>query len=210
MHLEICVEDTSGKILLDGLLARLIRPDVTWKVHGYKGIGRVPRNLGNTNNASRRIFLDNLPKLIRGCANTPYVTALIVVVDNDDRNCKEFLAELKSVHRAIAPQSNVIFRIAIEEMEAWLLGDPDALRAAFPNVREDLLASYDQDTTCGTWEMLADVIHPGGSAALLQEGWPAPGEAKCRWATEVVPHLAVNDNASPSFRKFLEALAPYT
>lgn len=211
MHLEVCVEDALGKIFLDGLLSRILRHDVSWNVHGYKGIGRLPRNLGNTNHPARRIFLDNLPKLIRGCANTPYVNSLIVVVDCDDRDCETFLNELKAVHAVVAPNANVVFRIAIEEMEAWFLGDPDALRAAFPFVREDALAGYSQDSVCGTWEKLADVIHPGKSAALLEEGWPAPGEAKCRWAAAIFPHMALDEsNYSHSFRKLLQAFAPYT
>lgn len=209
MHLEICVEDASGKLLLDGILPRIIRQDVTWQVHGYKGIGRIPRGLQNTDNAQHRILLDNLPKLIRGCANTPYVTALIIIVDTDERDCSAFLQELHAVHAAVAPNANVIFRLAIEEMEAWILGDPEAIAAAYPNVRLDVLAEYQQDSVCGTWEVLADAVHPGGALALNTAGWPAPGEAKCEWAASIAPHLDVATNKSPSFHKLMAALAPY-
>lgn len=210
MHIEICVEDGSGKIFLDNILPSIIRQDVTWKVHGYKGIGRIPRNIQNTNRAQHRIILDNLPKLIRGCANTPYVTALIIVVDTDNKDCIEFLNELKAIHAQVAPNANVIFRLAIEEMEAWMLGDPNAIQAAYPNVKMAVIAAYDQDSVCGTWEVLADAVHAGGSAALKAEGWPAPGRVKCEWATNIPPHMDVSANASPSFNKLLEALAPYT
>lgn len=209
MHLEICVEDASGKLFLDGILPRIIRRDVTWKVHGYAGIGHIPKGLRSTDNAAQRIFLDNLPKLIRGCANTPYVTALFIVVDTDSRNCGDFLRDLKGVQQAIAPESNVIFRLAVEEMEAWILGDPDALRAAFAKVNEVALQSYVQDAVCGTWEVLADVVYPGGSSALIAEGWPAPGRAKCGWAEAVTPHMSFTNNASPSFQKLLQALQPF-
>lgn len=209
MHVEVCVEDASGKIVVESIMERYLRADVSWRVHSYRGIGHIPKNLGSTVNAERRILLDNLPKLIRGCASTPYVSLLIVVVDSDDRDCADFLQELQTVRTSVAPTANVIFRIAIEEIEAWLLGDPEAIEAAYPIRRRDLLAGYVQDSVCGTWERLADIIHLGGAAALQKEGWPAPGIAKVEWAREISPHLDLAANQSPSFNKFLEALAPF-
>lgn len=209
MHVEVCVEDASGRIVVESIMERYVRPDVSWRVHSYRGVGHIPKNLGSTANAGKRILLDNLPKLIRGCASTPYVSVLIIVVDSDNRDCADFLQELKDVHAAIAPTSNVVFRIAIEEIEAWLLGDPKAVEAAYQIKRRDLLASYIQDSVCGTWERLADIIHSGGAAALIEEGWPAPGIAKSEWAREISPLLNLTANRSPSFNKFLEALEPY-
>jgi hypothetical protein len=209
MHLEICVEDASGKIFLENILPRVIRNDVSWRVHGYRGIGRIPKGLQSTDNAEHRIILDNLPKLIRGCANTPHVTALIIVIDSDQRDCEAFLKELKDVHNNSAPNANVIFRLAIEEMEAWILGDRSAIEAAYPKVTQAAIDAYSQDTVCGTWEVLADAIHPGGSQALIAAGWPAPGAAKCDWAANIPPHMDLTLNKSPSFNKFLEALAPF-
>ena len=45
MHVEILIEDTSGKKFLDILLPKVIGKQHTFKVRGYKGIGRIPRNL---------------------------------------------------------------------------------------------------------------------------------------------------------------------
>lgn len=210
MHLEVCVEDASGKIFLESIFPRIIRDDVTWRVHGYRGIGRIPKHLQSTENAEHRIILDSLPKLIRGCANTPHVTALLIVVDADQKNCAEFLAELELMHNQVAPAANVIFRLAVEEMEAWLLGDPDAIEAAYPKVVKAALASYGQDSICGTWEILADAVHPGGADTLRSQGWPAQGRAKCEWAATIPPHMVFSRNKSPSFRKLLEALEPYS
>lgn len=209
MHVEVCVEDASGKIVVESILQRCLRADVSWRVHSYRGIGHIPKNLRNTVNAEKRVLLDNLPKLIRGCASTPYVSLLIIVVDSDSRSCEDLLEDLKKIHTSVSPSANVIFRIAIEEIEAWLLGDPEAIKAAYSIRRPDLLASYVQDSVCGTWERLAEIIHSGGASALLDEGWPAPGIAKTEWAREISPHLNLSANHSPSFNKFLEALAPY-
>jgi hypothetical protein len=45
MHIEVLVEDSSGKKLLETLLPKILgamgEPH-TWRLHAYKGIGRVP------------------------------------------------------------------------------------------------------------------------------------------------------------------------
>ncbi|MGB5685679.1 MAG: hypothetical protein WBM35_07705 [Candidatus Electrothrix sp.] len=45
MHFEILIEDQSGKKALDILIPKLISLEHTFKVHSYKGIGRIPKNL---------------------------------------------------------------------------------------------------------------------------------------------------------------------
>lgn len=45
MHIEILVEDRSGEKLLQALLPKLMGPlgdPHTWRLHAYKGIGRIP------------------------------------------------------------------------------------------------------------------------------------------------------------------------
>lgn len=210
MHIQICIEDASGKILLENLMPKIVRNDVSYSVHGYRGIGSLPKNLKPTDDAQKRIILENIPKLIRGCANTPYITALIFIFDTDMRDCREFLASLKDLHQAVAPEANVIFRLAIEEGEAWLLGDRQAILEAYPNADVGLLNRYVQDSVCGTWEVLADAIETSKASGLKAKGWPAPGEAKCRWADEIGRRMVPERNSSPSFQKLLQALAPFT
>ena len=87
-------------------------------------------------------------------------------------------------------------------MEAWLLGDRNAIAKAFPRAKMNVLHSYRQDSICGTWEILADALFPGGSLALKAEGYPRIGEEKCRWASLVGKHLDLDANLSPSLRVF--------
>ena len=70
MHFEILVEDQSGKKALDLLVPKILGDRHTCCIHSYKGIGRIPRNLGDKADASKRILLDQLPKLLRGYGNT--------------------------------------------------------------------------------------------------------------------------------------------
>lgn len=209
MHIEILVEDASGEKLLEALLPKLLGDQGsphTWRVHSYKGIGRIPKNLKPGTDANKRILLDRLPSALRGYGKTPGIDAVVVVVDSDRRNCVEFLAELKALVAACNPAPNTMFRLAIEEVEAWYLGDQQALRAAYPRARVDVLDRYVQDSVCDTWELLADAIYPGGSAAIKKAGWPLPGQIKCEWAEKIGPLLEPDSNVSPSLGKLRDGL----
>ncbi|CAK0748030.1 DUF4276 family protein [uncultured Gammaproteobacteria bacterium] len=209
MHIEILVEDSSGAKLLEILVPKLLgeqgKPH-TWRIIKYKGIGRIPDTLTTTADPKKRILLDQLPRLLTGYGRTPGIDAVVVVVDADKRNCVDFLAELKALAAGCQPAPKTLFRLAIEEVEAWYLGDREALTAAYPKAKADVLEKYVQDKACGTWELLADAVHKGGSVAIKKAGWPQPGEIKHEWAEKIGPLLDPERNVSPSFRKFRDGL----
>lgn len=212
MHFEILVEDRSGKEALDVLVPRIIPDTSTFRVIPYKGVGRIPKNMTDTANASRRILLENLPKLLKGygrsdaAKNGTHAQVVIVVCDLDDKCLKLFREDLFSILDQCNPRPNARFCIAIEEGEAWLLADPEAVKSAYPNARENVLNDYVNDSVCGTWEKLADAVYPGGASALSRQGWQAIGAEKSRWAREIAPRIDVTRNASPSFRYFCATL----
>lgn len=210
MHLEILVEDQSGKIVLDRLLPKILRGDEThtFRVHAYKGIGRIPKGMRPGQDPKKRILLDQLPRLLQGYgASLRHMEAIvIVVVDLDDRVCVDFKQEILALADRCQPRPRLLVRIAIEEIEAWLLGDRDAVLAAYPRANRKVFGDYEQDSICATWELLADAIHPGGAAGLKSKGWPAPGQAKSEWARRIVPHMDVEANQSPSFVAFRDGI----
>lgn len=205
MHIEVLVEDSSGAKLVETLLPALIgsygEPH-TWRVHAYKGIGRLPPNLAAGGDPAKRALLNQLPRLLSGYGKTPGIDAVVVVVDNDERDCKVFLGELKALLAKCDPAPNTLFRLAIEEMEAWYLGDRQAILSAYPKAKMAVLDDYEQDSTCGTWERLADAVYPGGSATIRNAGWPLPGQVKHQWAGAIAGYMNVEENLSPSFAKF--------
>jgi hypothetical protein len=211
MHFEILVEDASGEILLKSLLPKILgehgNPH-TWKTHPYKGIGRVPKDLRGKTDPSKRILLDRLPKVLAGYGRSLQGSdsAVVVVVDLDDRDCVVFKQELLQVLKRCHPKPRVLFRFAIEEMEAWLLGDRRAILREFPRAKTNILDSYLQDSICGTWETLANAVFPGAAHALKGQGWPRIGEEKCKWAAQIGRHLSLDRNASPSLRAFRRGL----
>lgn len=212
MHLEILVEDQSGKRALDILIPKIIGSDHTFRVVSYKGIGRIPSNMGVHSDARKRILLDRLPQLLRGYGKTfsdyrgNYSAAVVLICDLDDRCLKSFRTQLLTILDSCSPRPNTRFCIAIEEGEAWFLGDLTAVRAAYPKAKNAVLQAYRNDSICGTWECLADAVFPGGSQALSAKGWQAIGAEKGTWSERITPHMNIEVNASPSFCYFTGAL----
>ena len=208
MHFEILVEDVSGKRALDILMPKIIGGQHTFRIIPYRGVGRIPKNLKSSADAGARILLDQLPRLLRGYGRSSggNPAVVIVVCDLDDRCLKTFRQELFAVLNACNPKPETRFCIAVEEGEAWLLGDIPAIRAAYPKAREDVLNRYRNDSICGTWELLADAVFSKGSEALKRRGWRAVGREKSAWAEDVAPHMDVDANASPSFRYFRDKI----
>lgn len=209
MHIEVLAEDSSGARLLEMLLPRLWGEKGaphTWRIHPFKGIGRLPANLHTQPDPANRALLANLPGALRAYGKSGGIDAVLVVLDTDSRDCRIVLSELKAVVESCNPAPNAMFRLVIEEIEAWYLGDRAAVLAAYPKAKTKVLERYVPDSVCGTWEVLADAVHPGGHAALKKPGSPLPGQLKHDWAGKIGPHLDFERNLSPSFRKFKEGV----
>jgi hypothetical protein len=209
MHIVILTEDSSSERLLEHLIPKLIGSLGelhSWRIHSYRGIGHIPRGLSASSDPSKRILLDQLPRLLSGYVGTPGYDAVIVVLDADARDCVTFLAELRSLAASCNATHLVTFRLAIEETEAWSLGDRAALQQAYPKARMRALDHYVQDSICGTWELVAEAVHPGGSRAIKQAGWPLPGQIKHEWADRIGPLLDPEINQSPSFGKLRDGI----
>lgn len=211
MHFEILTEDKSGELLLNAILPKILGANGnvhSWRTHAYRGIGRVPPDLRGKTDPWKRVLLNQLPRVLAGYGKSlqGQNAAVIVVVDVDNRDCIHFKQELVQILENCQPRPRVLFRLAIEETEAWLLGDRTALMRAFPRANTNVLASYVQDSVCGTWELLADAVLSGGAARLIAEGYPRAGEEKCRWATLIAPHIEPDRNLSPSFQAFRSGL----
>ena len=194
MHFEVLVEDRSAKIGLRFVLEKILGRNGlahSWSLRAFRGIGRIPKDLHTEPDPGKKLLLDHLPKLLRGYGRSQQTEQACVVV---------------GVLNACTPQPRTLFRIAIEEFEAWLLGDRAAVTAAYPHASDGILNSYEQDSICGTWEALADAVHTGGAARLRKLGYPIAGRAKCDWAGRIAPRMNVNSNQSPSFRVFRDGV----
>ena len=212
MHFEILVEDKSGEEMLNILLPMIIGEQYSYKIHSYKGIGHIPKNLKSGVDANKRKLLNQLPRLLRGYGNTyanypsNFQAVLVVICDLDNECLKTFRQELFSVLNACKPKPETRFCIAIEEGEAWLLGDIAAIKKAYLNANDKFLYDYQNDTICGTWELLADAIYVGGAKKLKNQPWYVIGQIKSEWAKQITPHIDIDRNKSPSFCYFRDMI----
>ena len=210
VHFEVLIEDQSGSMALEVILEKILGANAaehSWRIHSYRGAGHIPKDLRGVTDPRKRILLDRLPSLLRGYGKSLRdPSSVVVIVDLDNRDCMAFKQELLNLLKTCDPCPRALFRIAIEESEAWLLGDRDAVKTAYPRAKDAVLDSYVQDSVCGTWEILADAIHPGGASRLKSLGYREAGEAKRQWAEEIAPRMNVDGNQSVSFRVFRDGL----
>lgn len=205
MHFEILIEDKSGEVLLEGILPQIIVYPHSFRIHSYKGVGHIPKNMNHASDPAKRILLERLPKLLSGYGKTPGFLpsdnqyAVIFICDLDDKCRHDFRLELIQILNNCNPKPNVVFCIAVEEGEAWLLGDIPAIQRAYPNAKARVLYNYVNDSICNTWECLADAVYRGGAKALASRGYQAIGLEKSRWAQHICPYMDISNNKSPSF-----------
>ena len=210
MHFEFLTEDQSSGKAMEILIPKLLGNETTFRIHPYKGIGRISKNLRPKSDANKRILLDQLPKILSGYGRTPQSGIIVIICDLDDKDKQQFLSELQGILDACEPKPKTWFCLAIEEFEAWYLGDLIAIRKAYPYAKNAFLNSYVSDSICGTWELLADAVYKGGSKKLTKKGWQAIGEQKSVWAETISPHMNVNENNSPSFNEMYTKLQTVT
>lgn len=197
MHVDFLLEEASAEAALRQLLPRLL-PDATWNCIAHQGkhdlLKRLPGRL--------KTYARQLP------ADPSLRVVVLMDADEDCRKAKQELeklvaaAGLVSKARAAAQQPfQVLTRLAVSELEAWLLGDRAAIQAAYPGVRPTHFRRLpaDPDTIRDAWEMLW---------ALLQEGGHfRAGKQKQRWAADIAACMTIGENESASFRYFCEGLA---
>ena len=201
MHIEVLVEDSSGAALMGHLMPKLLGEAVeqhTWRVHDFKGVGRIPKNLTAKSDARIKTLLDKLPRMLEGYGKSGY-EAVLVLVDTDRHDAVAFRRDLHKMLKQCPNAPKTAFGLATEEVEAWYFGDRVALLEAYPRADKKVLNNYQQDSVCGTWEMLADALVKGGAATLKKQGFYKTGAFKHECANSIGPLMDVGRNQSPSF-----------
>jgi hypothetical protein len=96
MFIDLLIEDQSGKKAMEILISKLAGNEVaeTIRIISYKGLGRLPEGLKPNSNASKRILLDQLPRILKGYGNVPTCKAVVIICDLDDRDKHQFCQSL--------------------------------------------------------------------------------------------------------------------
>jgi hypothetical protein len=202
-HIDFHVEEQSAEVALQILLPRLVNRQVTFRFLVYRGKSDLLRKLPSRLSAYRGSPTDGPLRVV-------------VLVDRDNDDCHRLKARLEAASRGNGlvtktssgedSQFLVLNRIAIEELEAWFLGDPDALLKAYPRLSKKALhkpALRNPDAiTGGTWELLERL--------LKKAGYYRSGMPKIEAARKVAEFMNPQTNASKSFCVFRDGLAALT
>ena len=196
MRLHVLVEGPAEVAFLNGFVTRLL-PAHHVKIHPHRGRGKLSAHPENRPDPRREGLLDQLPAKLRafGKALNPATERVLVLLDLDQAECRDLKRRLVALLGLCQPQPVVLFRFAIEELEAFYLGDEAAIRKAFPKAKLSRKKGYEQDSISGSWELFQRVIGAGH-------------EDKVAWAERMGRQLGISprENQSPSFRHFCLAL----
>lgn len=151
MHFEMLVEGQTELTALSILLPKIVgdyEQPHTWRIHKHQGVGRIPDDVTKPPNPLDKSLLNQLPAKLRAYARVvDSRRAVIVLLDLDDNDREPFYQQLMQ----IVPEGlQVNVEFAIEELEAWFLGDQEALLQFNPQIDQAVLNSYEQDSICGT------------------------------------------------------------
>ena len=161
-------------------------------------------------------MLNDLPKRIKAFnIELRYIVnaALFIVMDNDTRDTSQFYAQLKGLSETNNISIDHVYCIAIEELEAWLLGDINAIKFAYPALRDRIATKHSQYTPDeirqgGTWEFLAEMLTKKGYSHFIKANpsYYDVGRRKSEWAEHIGKYMEIRQNQSPSFNKLIDEL----
>jgi hypothetical protein len=198
MHIEFLVEEPSAEAALLNILPKILEPKISCRIHPYQG---------------KQDLLKKLPNRLKGYkAWLPADWRIVVLVDADNQDCKKLKAQLETIASTSnlstksatrnSATSQVLNRLAIEELEAWFFGDIVALNAAYPRIPLNLSnkAKYRNPDSIvgGTWEAL--------ERELKRVGYYSSGLPKVTAAREISQHMVPGRNRSHSFQVFHQGL----
>ena len=197
-RLEVLVEEPSAEAALRHLLPKLVPVAVRWKIVNFRSKSKLLQEL----EARLRAY--------RARVEQGENVRILVLVDRDDDDCLVLKRRLAAftARAGLSTRSRpdgdgrfrVVNRIVVEELESWFLGDPAALRAAFPSLPATNPASAPfRSPERGDWKTLHRYLRKHG---IYRGRYPKIDAAK-----RIAPRMDVTANRSPSFRQFRAGLA---
>jgi hypothetical protein len=199
LHIEFQVEEPSMEATLAIIVPRIVADRASHKILNYK---------------SKYGLLKKLPDRLRAYQRriaTGENLRIVVLLDADDENC----VALKRIMEAMAVASGittkatvrsgqpfvVLNRVVCHELESWFLGEPGALRRAYPRLRSDFgnRRPYGMpDQIRDPWKQLLRL--------LRKSSYQRQKFSKIDLARRVAPYMTLNDSRSPSFRVFVSGV----
>lgn len=137
-----------------------------------------------------------IPQKIRAYKNFRIPIKVIIIHDQDTADCKILKAGLKKLVNDAGPIPHLI-RIPCRELEAWYLGDMDAIERVYPRFKADHFRR---------WAKFRDPDHLMASEELRKL---IPGFQKGYASREISKHIQINKNRSKSFHHLIDGLTVF-
>lgn len=171
------LEERSMKVLLEGLLPRFF-PDLPFLCVAHKG---------------KQDLEQSIPRKLRAWRE-PGVR-FVVIRDNDAGECAALKERLQELCLRCGRRDTLV-RIACQEIEAWYLGEPEALARAFEDESLAKVSSKER------FREPDAVVRPSDELSRL-----VPAFQKVKGARLMARHLSRERNGSRSFRVTLDGIA---
>ena len=171
------VEEISMQVFLNIFLSR-IYPDLKFVCVPHNGKSHLDRNIVHTLRNWR----------------TPG-DRFVIVRDNDGGDCYELKERLRELCRQ-GGREDTLIRIVCQELEAWYLGEPDAIADAFGDERLRNIGRQ------AAYRNPDSRPKPSSDMEKLM-----PGFSKSPGARRMAQHLTRENNRSHSFAVFLDGVA---
>ena len=180
MELVFMLEELSAKEFLDSLLPRILPPDVLFTTIPHHGKGDLRASL---------------PRKLRAWRNPQ--ARFVILHDQDANDCLLLKEQLRQLCLQARPDLNPqpLIRIACRELEAWHLGDFQALETAFPE--------FDSEKERGRAKF-RDVDRLGNAAEELSK--LIPEYQKVSGSRTLGTLVEVDNNTSKSFQIFISGV----
>lgn len=186
-RLEILVEEPSIEEVLRVILPKVL--PVGWVLDV---------NCFIRHHDGKQDLQQSIPRKIRVASKKDITTGFIIVQDQDNNDCHLLKSQLAGLcEEAQRGNRNVPYKVRIvcHELEAWYLGDMDAIECVFPRFHAAHYRGKKKfrkpDDCVNPKKELKNIVGDYGQIAT---------------ARQIAPHLDVERNISPSFRCFIDGL----
>lgn len=177
-HLVFLLEERSAKEMLDGLLPRILRGEVSYRCIVFEGKQDLERQL---------------VQRIRGY-RVPH-TRFVVLRDQDRGDCRKIKQRLMDLCRR-ADCSDALVRVACRELESWYLADLQAVENAIG------ITGLARKQTKRKYRSPDGLQRPSHELRLLTSGL----YQKIAGSRAIGPHLDVTNTRSNSFHVFVSGV----
>ncbi len=114
MELVLLLEELSAKAFLDEFLPRILPPGITFRTISHNGKSELQKSI---------------PRKLRAWRNPN--ARFVILHDKDSHDCIQLKQKLRDICHKARPDLHPLIRIACHELEAWYLGDFNALSSAY-------------------------------------------------------------------------------